>query len=260
MKDEFKHSFKMPFHDNLGLAVYSSGIQKCAPSHFWGPAVRDHYLIHYIVSGCGVFDDGHQKYTLRAGDGFLFIPNHIVSYIADDTDPWEYCWVGFNGTDAQRLIIQTGLSEENPVFHYENVEVLKGLLIDIYNSTGSRYCDEAYMLSGLLKFLAVLMETFGENTPLHQNGYEYVKKSIRFIEYNYSRCDMDINDIASNAGISRSHLYRLFMQHISMPPNEYLTRYRIDKAANLLKIQSSICGRGSLFCWFFRSAVFLSCF
>ena len=47
--------------------------------------------------------------------------------------------------------------------------------------------------------------------------------------------DIDIEDVAESAGISRSHLYRIFMQHVSMPPNEYLMRYRINKAAALLK-------------------------
>ena len=67
-----------------------------------------------------------------------------------------------------------------------------------------------------------------------KSGYEYVKKSLQFIDYNYSR-SIDVDDIAANVGISRSHLYRLFMKHISVPPNEYLTRYRIQKASLLLE-------------------------
>ena len=31
------------------------------------------------------------------------------------------------------------------------------------------------------------------------------------------------------------HLYRLFIRYVSMPPNEYLIRYRIGKAAALLE-------------------------
>ena len=47
--DEFRHSFKQAFHSSLGLAVYSCGIQKCSAGHAWGPAVRDHYLIHCVT-------------------------------------------------------------------------------------------------------------------------------------------------------------------------------------------------------------------
>ncbi len=50
-----------------------------------------------------------KQYTLAAGDGFVVVPERIVSYAADRNDPWEYCWVGFNGADAKRLMEQTGL-------------------------------------------------------------------------------------------------------------------------------------------------------
>ena len=243
--EEFKYSFKIPFHDALGLAVYSSGTQHCSPGHSWGPAMRDHYLIHYIVSGKGTFDTGNNCYSLSSGDGFLVIPDQIVSYAADQKEPWEYCWVGFHGTDAERLVSQTGLSRDNPLFHYDKDKRLEDLLRGIYNVTGSRHCDEARMQAGLLNFLAVLMEEFGASVSPRKSGYEYVKKSIRFIDYNYSRSDIDINDIAANAGISRSHLYRLFMQHISMPPNEYLIRYRINKAAILLKSNNLTVGEAA---------------
>lgn len=240
----FKHSVKMPYHDSLGLAVFNCGFQRCAPRHSWGPAMRDHYLIHYITSGRGTYDDGHRIYHLTAGDGFLVMPSKLISYTADSADPWEYYWVGFNGTDAGRLVSQAGLSGENPLFHYDKDSLFREKLLNIYRLNGSRPSDEARMEAELLVFLAAMMDNCGQEENAHKSGYEYIKKSLRFIDYNYSR-DIDVDDIASNAGISRSHLYRLFMQHISIPPNEYLTRYRIQKACLLLKNQSLSVGEAA---------------
>jgi AraC-like DNA-binding protein len=232
--EEFRRSFKVSFHSSLGLAVYSGGIQHCGPGHAWGPAVRDHYLIHYVISGRGEFSSGGKVFRLSAGDGFLVVPSRIVSYAADKDDPWEYCWVGFNGTDAKRLMEQTGLLTGDPVFHYDRDSRLRDLLVGICNSSGFSPPEEARMESGLLLFLAALMEQFGNSAEPRNNGYDYVQKAIKFIEYNYSG-DIGIRNVAASAGISRSHLYRLFMQHLSMPPNEYLMRYRINKAAGLLE-------------------------
>lgn len=232
--EEFRRSFKVPFHNSLGLAVYSCGVQRCASRHSWGPAVRDHYLIHYIISGRGSFTIGSRQYQLGRGDGFLVVPSTIVSYSADRNDPWEYCWVGFNGADAKRLMEQTGLLEREPVFHYDRDSTFQNLLLDICNASGSSPSEETRMESGLLRFLAALMEQFGKSAEPRRNGFEYVQKAIKFIDYNYSG-DISIRNVAASAGISRSHLYRLFMQHISMPPNEYLMRYRISKAAALLE-------------------------
>lgn len=233
--DEFRRSFRVPFHNSLGLAVYSCGVQKCAPNHAWGPAVRDHYLIHCIVSGRGVFCCRGKQYRLSAGSGFLLIPGLIASYAADREDPWEYCWVGFNGTDAKRLMEQTGLLDREPAFRYGNNRRLQELIDNICKSSGSDPASEARMEAGLLLFLSALMDQFGRPAgPLRGNGFEYVQKAIKFIDYNYSG-NISIGNVAASAGISRSHLYRLFMQHISMPPNEYLVRYRINKASALLK-------------------------
>ena len=257
--EEFRRSFKVPHHNNLGLAVYSCGVQRCAAGHSWGPAIRDHYLIHYIVSGCGVFSVKGNEYNLSVGDGFLVVPSCVASYAADTEEPWEYCWVGFNGSDAKQLVDQTGLNEENPVFHYEHDGKLEGLLTDICNVSGSTPAAEARMLGGLYLFMAELIDHLGNASTQRTTGYEYVQKAIKFIDYNYSR-DIDIEDVAESAGISRSHLYRIFMQHVSMPPNEYLMRYRINKAAALLKAGNLSRRRGRLFHWFFRSAVFFACF
>ncbi len=231
---EFKHSVKLPYHDSLGLAVFNCGFQRCAAQHAWGPAVRDHYLIHYITAGKGSFFDGSETYRLSAGDGFLVLPSRLISYQADQDDPWEYYWVGFNGTDAARLIKQTGLSKDAPIFHYHQDDALRRLLLDIYNATGTRPSDEARMQAGLLCFLARLMDLCDHEEQKPNSGYDYIKKSLRFIDYNYSR-DINVDAIAQKAGVSRSHLYRLFVQHLGMPPNEYLTQYRIQKAALLLK-------------------------
>ena len=231
--DGFRRSYKGDSY-NLGLAVYSCGIQRCLPSHSWGPAVRDHYLIHYVVHGRGRFSTGGSSWELQEGDAFLVQPNVIASYQADQAAPWEYDWVGFNGSDAKHLLRQTGLLEMEPVFRCPPDNRFHAMLSDIIAVSGTSASAEARMESGLLRFLAELMDTFGMHAPHSDNSYAYVQKAIQFIDRNYSG-SVDIEKISQSAGVSRSHLYRLFMAYINMPPNEYLTRYRISKAAGFLR-------------------------
>lgn len=49
------------------LDMYHCGIEDCAAGHFYCPAVRDHFLIHYIRSGKGMFRVGDQIYQLQKG-------------------------------------------------------------------------------------------------------------------------------------------------------------------------------------------------
>ena len=74
--------------------------------------------------------------------------------------------------------------------------------------------------------------------PVSDLSLEYVESAISFISHNYSG-PIDVGDISSNVGISRSHLYRVFMKHMGTSPNDYLTRFRIARACELLR-QSSL--------------------
>lgn len=238
MNDTFKHSYKVEHFEYVGLAVYNCGIQKCEEGHSWGPAVRDHYLIHYILSGKGSYETGGQRYELTAGDGFLAFPSTVIHYRADGADPWEYSWVGFNGTEAERLVKLAGLSQDKPIFHCPLESPLAANLVSIFDATGSRVSDEIRMRGRLMEFLSTLIEYCGANETQRDTGTgrRYIEKALRFIQYNYFH-SISVGDIADSVGISRSHLYRLFIEHLSMSPNEYLTRFRIDEACVLLRSQ-----------------------
>lgn len=40
--------------EHTELYVTQYGTEDCAPGHYFGPAVRDYYLLHYITDGCGL--------------------------------------------------------------------------------------------------------------------------------------------------------------------------------------------------------------
>ncbi|MBQ8753066.1 MAG: AraC family ligand binding domain-containing protein, partial [Clostridia bacterium] len=94
---EYKHSYHHNAKEPLGLSVYSAGSQQCVPGQSWGPAVRDHYLLHYVSAGRGVYICGGREYPIAAGEAFVIYPGELVTYWPDDRDPWDYHWVGFVG-------------------------------------------------------------------------------------------------------------------------------------------------------------------
>jgi len=53
MNANYKNSYKSTEKELVSLAVYNVGYKKCDPQYQWGPGVRDHYLIHHIISGKG---------------------------------------------------------------------------------------------------------------------------------------------------------------------------------------------------------------
>ena len=119
MAQDFSMFPSMNFVD---LGLYQFGREDCEPAHSYGPAIRNHYLFHYILSGKGTFmwQDGKRRENravLKAGQGFLISPGQITTYVADDRIPWEYCWLEFDGLRAKETLEITGLSVNHPVYN-----------------------------------------------------------------------------------------------------------------------------------------------
>jgi len=234
LAETYKQSFWQDSSDHLDLCVFNGGRESCAPGHTWGPGLRDHYLIHLVLRGCGSYKTGGKEYQLGAGDLFLLRPGQLASYTASQQDPWEYSWVGFNGAFANKLMRSTPFTEQEPVYHSPDPAPLQTALLAIFAAQGSEPQNEAARVGHLYLFLSGLMGQAREADPHGGAGAQYVASAIRYIQYNYSH-EVSIDDIAKAVGVSRSHLYRLFMSHVGQSPIDYLTGYRIDEACNLLK-------------------------
>ncbi|MGI6261455.1 MAG: AraC family ligand binding domain-containing protein [Acutalibacteraceae bacterium] len=234
MADTFKNSYKVAEKEMVSLSVYNVGFQQCDPLYQWGPGVRDHYLIHYIVSGRGVYTVGGQQLRLAAGDVFLVYPGTTVTYASDKAEPWEYYWVGFNGSDAAHLLSATDFLPENPVVHAgEWGDLLRQQLFAIYEARGNSLSQMAQMTGRLYLALSLfLSHTVREE--VHADALSiYVRQATEYIGYRYSY-PITVDDIAAYVGISRSHLYRAFRAVLGQSPKTYLSKYRIRQACALL--------------------------
>ena len=233
--NEMKQSYKQNYTDNVELSIFNCGHEYCQPGHTWGPGVRDHYLIHLVVAGKGVYQVNDASYTLQEGDLFLAKPNQLITYTADADDPWEYYWVGFNGACANKLVQQTPFSDLHPVHRCKDPQTVREALYNIYLSRGPEPQNEALMTGYLYIFMAHLMKEARDAMPnVGSSSSQYVLAAIKYIQFNYSH-DISVDDIAKAVGVSRSHLYRVFMSNVGQSPIDYLTNYRISEACSLLK-------------------------
>lgn len=226
---QYKYSYKFPARMLSALTVCNTGVQRCEPGYSWGPGVRDHYLIHYVISGEGTYVSGSQTYALAAGDLFLVQPDAQIFYQADERHPWEYCWVGFHGTDAQLLLEQTDLMRREPVLRGADGRVYKEMM-RIYDSRGSMDYQAASMTGSMYRLLALLMSE-SRSPGVRRDS---VQRACDYIANNYA-LPISVGDIAEHVGLSRSRLYRLFMAELHLSPVQALTQTRIRQACALLR-------------------------
>lgn len=229
------HTEYFPEHSgNVSLWVCHCGWEQCAPGHSYGPAVRDHYLLHYIARGRGRYQNRSGDRPLRSGQGFLITPGETSFYTADETDPWEYYWVGFKGVDASRLLELCGLSGGAPVFTPpagSGLPELFGRLLEASRAPAGR---EYAMLGCLYQILAGLMDGRGLRGRPAESARLYLEEATAYINDNYSY-PLTIGGLAEHIGIERSYLHRLFAAGLGTSPGQYLLKVRMSRAAELLR-------------------------
>lgn len=230
---KYKNSYKVDEKELVSLSVYNVGFQKCEPMYQWGPGIRDHYLIHYIISGSGTYYVNGDSHILSAGDCFLVYPNAEVIYQADNNSPWEYAWVGFAGSDASIILQATDFTKSTPfIKQIPFGNELKKQLLNIYDARGNGFEHAVEMTGRLYTTLALFIKNASQKN-IQNSANSYVQKSIEFISANYSY-PITIEDIAGYVGLSRSHLFRSFQSILNMSPKEYLTNFRIKQSCYLL--------------------------
>lgn len=234
MKDNQKISYYSEGEESLSLRVYNVGQEQCNSLHQWGPGVRNFYLLHHIVSGKGSFKTGGHTYEINSGNTFIIYPGTEITYTADKEDPWNYFWVGFTGSDAGVVLKQTVFSKEIPVSYADPDNQLEELLMKIYEVKGNLDSDKLRMSGYLLLALSLFIDPTDVKDARQDNSLTYIKKAVEYIEYNYAQ-KMNVQDIADYIGISRSQLYRVFMEVFHKSPINFILEYRIRMACELLK-------------------------
>ena len=218
-------------NDKQGLIPVNSGEEKCAPNHYWGAGVRANYLIHYVISGTGVFYSGVNKYTLKKGQIFVIFPNTIAKYQADSKDPWRYTWVEFGGNEVKDVFLKLGISVLNPVFTCNNGEDIVETIRLMPKQRSANIYENLKFTSLLYEFMSLLIKNV-ENDEKSENVY--LTTATRFIKAHYTE-DISVDKIANYVGISRKYLFAIFKNSLKISPKDYIIEYRMKKACEFLK-------------------------
>ncbi len=226
-----------PHLNHTDLYIYQCGSECCPSGHFHGPAVRDHYLIHYVHSGKGIFQIGDTTYHLKAGNGFLICPDIVTFYQADEKDPWHYSWVGFHGLKAESYLMETGLTEKHPIFEYTEDDFIENCFYEMAEAYYLKRGGDVKRLAYLCLFLYKLIQT--NTKDLYYSSKEsrhdaYINEALQFIEMNYSR-KFTIDMLANFVGLNRSYLNSIFKEELGKTLQQYLMEFRILKACELLE-------------------------
>ena len=234
--------YVFPNENFVDLGLYQFGKEQCEPAHSFGPASRNHYLFHFVLSGTGklMADNAKgetQTYQIKSGQGFMIFPRQITTYIADQHLPWEYVWVEFDGLRAKEIVELAGLSLDNPVYRAHSKELREEMKKEMLYM--AEHGDESpYHLIGHLYLFIDYMSRSSVSMRLSIEGRVrdfYIKEALTYIEQNFQN-DISVEGIAKSCGLNRSYFGRIFKDAIGKSPKEFIMDYRMVKATELLKL------------------------
>lgn len=220
-----------------GLHLLFIGTEACEPGKGWGPGVKEHYKIHYIHGGRGRFMAEGKVYQPRAGQCFLIEPGQVVQYEADKADPWTYSWIIFDGDQAASSLARAGLGRDNPLLEDRQEGELGSLLEDLLNADRQGRSADIRQQSIFLAFMAALVDCSPGQADSGRQGQTrqeiYVRSALLYLQVHFSG-PLSIESVARHVGIDRKYLSALFKQHLHESPQDYLSRFRMEKARVLL--------------------------
>lgn len=218
------------------LSVCNLGEQVCPAGHTYGPAVRNYYLIHYVLSGRGVYQAHGETREITPGQGFLILPGEITTYRADEKEPWHYIWMGYSGQEAADLTLKAGFSGDRLVFNLPEIEATRSLLLEAQEDMRALRLGEWGALGALLRLMARIAQFNPALSPRDDENFAqaYFRKASWYIEGGLTQ-GVTVTDVASFVGLCRSQLFRVFREAAGMSPQEWIQRARLRHAEELLR-------------------------
>ena len=231
-----------PNHNFVDLGLYQFGWEKCAPAHMFGPAARNHFLFHYILSGTGTLmaDDSKgntRHFSVRSMQGFMLFPNQTATYISDQELPWEYVWIEFDGLRVKTILESVGITPDKPIYHARNKNLREDMMHEMLYIVQNKDASPMHLIGHMYLFLDYLARSAAETRIISGGKLRdfYVHEALTFIEHNFQN-NITIEDIAAVCGLNRTYFGKIFKEALGRTPQAFLINYRMLKAAELLKL------------------------
>ena len=214
-----------------GIRLHCCGRRLNAENHCFGPASRENYWIIYLEEGSGEYTINKKSFALKKDMLFVGFPNCPISYRADPGVPWTIRWVCISSDTLSYLLRSMGITPDSPVVCPRRPERVCRTLTELFDATaedtvsGNMSCMQ--LVYGLLSLMA-------ENGQSPVTDQDYINNAILFMKHSYDK-NIRMDDVASYINLERGYFSKLFRRRMGVSPRKWLTTFRLEKSALLLR-------------------------
>lgn len=256
---------------NIPYAVYHGIIPDYLPSyplHY-----HDELEIIYCISGSGCILIGGESYVITSKDSIIILPDQVHS-IESITEPFEYFNIlfKFSMIESER--------EDNFIYQQYMVPFAKGSVSVPYIIKRDSHLYEQlsphilplidegkeisillikshlYAIIDILNSIAVPID---KKSNSNYKTNEFLRQAVQYINDYYSE-KVKISEVSAFCGYSSSHFMKLFKDLTGISFSQYLVRFRLEKAARLLRSTDKSIINIATLCGFFNASYFTRAF
>lgn len=192
---------------------------------------KNSFILFYTLGGEGTVSQGGQTVRLPKGHALLMDCRTPQSY---GTSPgqghWYHLWAHIDGSGVELAGRTLGLPRLAPVA--VPLSRLQPHMDVLFERLGSESVGNA-MRTGLAVHALVTEVVLAaqEAGPIAED--DPVRLACAYVERHFAE-KVTLDDLAREAAVSPSYLIRLFKRQLETTPHDYLLRYRISRAKELL--------------------------
>ena len=191
---------------------------------------KDSYLLFYTFGGTGFVRQGKRTTVIRHGQMLLLDCRTPQSYGTDPkSDHWYHLWAHIQGAGVEATARRLGLPSLTAV------SVPRSRVQPHWDTILERLEHDSVMDNELV---GIAIHGLLSSMLIARSRDEVPSDSPIVLAQNYVAQHfaerITVEDIARAAAVSTSYLTRLFRQQMETSPHDYLLRYRINHAKQLL--------------------------
>ena len=192
---------------------------------------KDSFIVFYTLGGTGIVRQDGQEIALEKGRALLMDCRTPQSYFTSpERSHWYHLWAHVDGGGVAMTGGLLGLPRLTPIeISVGRIQAHFDMLFQYVGqeSVSSRAITGSAVHSLLTELVVASQE------GLSHRADDPVQSAVGFILSHYAD-DISLDDLARVATVSPSHLIRLFKHQMGTTPHDYLMRYRITRAKELL--------------------------
>lgn len=197
--------------------------------------VLEEFQMVYLSRGHGVFEcQDKRPVKVKAGDMILLRPGVWHRYRPDSEVGWAESWVGFQGEYAQRLM-EKFFPSQSVVFHLGHDEELLRKMKYVLELMREAPLGFRQMMAGEVVALLARVRSLAMRSSKVLGGSEEKMDKARYHLLAHATEEIDLEDLASELGLSYSRFRSLFRKQTGRSPRQYQLDIRINRAMDLLK-------------------------